>query len=392
VHASAVPGKPRVDIALAVIGAAGMLLAGCTRAPVPAPAPAGPSGGFASGGSTTGRPSGAVPAPASVPASTSTAATSGPATPGTVRIGFAGDVHFMERTADRLAADPRTVFGPAAAVLSAPDLTMVNLETSISVGGRPEAKSFTFQAPPSAFAALRAAGVDLVTMANNHAADYGSTGLAQTLAAIRGSGFPVVGIGADARAAYAPYYTQVNGVRLAIVAASQVRDETLAHFTASGSTPGIADAYSDRLVAAVRAARTRADVVVAYLHWGTEYVNCPNSDQRALADRLVAAGAAAVIGTHAHVLQGAGWRPDGSYVGYGLGNYLWWHSFANTQDDNGVLTLTFTHGRVVGAVFQPARLDARGIGVPATGAGAQRILGEWEQARRCAGLLADAPR
>ncbi|MBV9820791.1 MAG: CapA family protein [Actinobacteria bacterium] len=297
----------------------------------------------------------------------------------------------MERTATRLADDPATAFGPAAAVLSAPDLTMVNLETAIAVGGRPEAKTFTFQAPPSAFAALRSAGVDVATMANNHAADYGSAGLAQTLAAIRDTGFPVVGIGATADQAYAPYFVKLNGVRLAIVAASQVREETLAHFTATDSTPGIANAYSDRLVDSVRAARARADVVIAYLHWGTEYQSCPNPDQRALADRLVAAGATAVVGTHAHVLQGAGWRPDGSYVGYGLGNYFWWRSFGNAQDDSGVLTLTFTHGRVVGAAFSPAQLDDRGIGVPATGAAAQHILGQWDQARQCAGLLASPP-
>ncbi|HST48173.1 CapA family protein [Jatrophihabitans sp.] len=373
------PRKPRVDIALVTVGAVGLLLAGCTPASVP-PAPSGSrvSSSVPAASSAGGRPSGSVPA------------SSRPATPGTVRLGFAGDVHFAERTA-ALLADPATAFGPAAAVLSAPDLTMVNLETAIAVGGRPEAKSFTFQAPPSAFAALRAAGVDVVTMANNHAADYGSAGLAQTLAAIRDTGFPVVGIGSDAKAAYAPYYTQVNGVRLAIVAASQVREETLAHFTATDSAPGIANAYSDRLTAAVWAARTRADVVVVYLHWGTEYQSCPNSDQRALADRLVAAGATAVVGSHAHVLQGAGWRPDGSYVAYGLGNYLWWRSFGNTQDDNGVLTLTFTRGRVVSAAFAPARLDERGIAVPVTGAVAQRILGQWDQARQCAGLLATPP-
>lgn len=388
-HASAVPRQSRVDIGLAAFGVLGLLLAGCTAVTPPHPpsdpfSPAPSSARAAS--SHAGRPSGSAPV-----SSGGSAASSRPATPGTVRIGFAGDVHFMERTATRLADDPATAFGPAAAVLSAPDLTMVNLETAIAVGGHPEAKTFTFQAPPSAFAALRSAGVDVATMANNHAADYGSAGLAQTLAAIRDTGFPVVGIGANADQAYAPYYVKVNGVRLAIVAASQVREETLAHFTATDSTPGIANAYSDRLVASVRAARARADVVIAYLHWGTEYQNCPNSDQRALADRLVAAGAAAVVGTHAHVLQGAGWRPDGSYVGYGLGNYFWWRSFGNAQDDAGVLTLTFTHGRVVGAAFSPAHLDDRGIGVPATGAEAQRILGEWDQARQCAGLLAAPP-
>jgi poly-gamma-glutamate synthesis protein (capsule biosynthesis protein) len=297
-------------------------------------------------------------------------------------------VHFSGRTASRLAADPNTALGQAATPLAAADLAMVNLETAIAVGGRPQPKTFTFQAPPSALTALMDAGVDVATMANNHGADYGSAGLAQTLAAIRSSGFPVLGIGANASAAFAPYYIEINGVELAIIAASQVQDETLANFSATDSRPGIANAYSDRLLASVRAAKARADLVIIYLHWGSEYQSCPNADQRALADRLTAAGVAAVVGTHAHVLQGAGWRPDGSYVAYGLGNYFWWRSFGNSQDDNGVLTLTFAHNRVSQAAFAPSRLDDRGVAMPASGATRQRILAEWEQGRQCAGLLA----
>jgi Bacterial capsule synthesis protein PGA_cap len=320
-----------------------------------------------------------------VPSSASTRPT------GTFTFSFAGDVNFAERTAVRLAQDPATAFGVAATQLRRADLAMVNLETAIAVGGRPEIKSFTFQAPPSALIALRAAGVDVATMANNHGADYGSVGLRQTLAAIATSHFPVVGIGANAAAAYAPFITTVNGVRVAVVAASQVRDETLAHFTAGVSSPGIANAYSDRLVQAVRAAKAAGFVVIAYIHWGTEYTTCPNADQRTLQDTLAAAGASAVIGTHAHELQGAGWRSDGVYVAYGLSNYLWWRSFGNTQDDNGVLTLTFTGARVTGSSFAPAHLDSTGVPVPAVGDEAARIDREWEQDRQCAGLLSRPP-
>ena len=104
----------------------------------------------------------------------SAGATGSPAEPaGQFTIAFAGDVHFAGRTAQRLAADPATAFGASAPVLARADLTMVNLETAIAVGGQPEKKSFTFQAPPSAFTALADAGVDVATMANNHAADYG---------------------------------------------------------------------------------------------------------------------------------------------------------------------------------------------------------------------------
>jgi poly-gamma-glutamate synthesis protein (capsule biosynthesis protein) len=388
VHASAVPRNSRGDIARTALAAtvALLLVAGCDSSSSPSGSTS--DGSSSVSGSAAGPPS--SPAGSSAGSSATPSASSEPS--GVVRLGFAGDVHFTDRTAARLAANPATVFGPAAKSLAKPDLTMLNLETAIAVGGTPENKNFTFKAPPSAFTALRAAGIDLVTMANNHAADYGSAGLAQTLAAIKRSGFPVVGIGANANAAYAPYYTEINGVRLAFVAGLQVREETLANFTATSTSPGVASAYSDRLVAAVRAAKKQADAVIVYLHWGTEYVHCPNEDQYSIADKLSAAGASAVVGTHAHGLQGAGWRPDGTYISFGLGNYFWWISFGDQRDDSGILTLTLTRDKVTAASFAPARLDERGIAVPATGATARRIRSEFEEFRQCAGLLAKPPR
>jgi poly-gamma-glutamate synthesis protein (capsule biosynthesis protein) len=133
----------------------------------------------------------------------SATATHGPS--GRFTISFAGDVNFSGRTAARLARNPATVFGPAAAVLRRADLTMVNLETAITTGGVAQPKEFTFRAPPVALTALRDAGVDVATMANNHGADYGESGLRDSLRAIAKSGFPVIGIGANARQAFAPY-------------------------------------------------------------------------------------------------------------------------------------------------------------------------------------------
>jgi len=191
-------------------------------------------------------------------------------------------------------------------------------------------------------------------------------------------------------------HRSINGVDVAIVAASQVRDHTLENFSADATSPGIANAFDPTVIENVKAAVAGGSTVVVFLHWGTEYEGCPNTDQQQLADELAAAGATAVIGTHAHVLQGAGWRPDGVYVAYGLGNYLWWRSFGNDQDDNGVLSLTFRAGnvvgtRVVGATFAPSHLDDTGVPVPAAGAEADRINAQWKQARQCADLAAAPP-
>ncbi len=347
------------------------------------PQPRGPAESASSSGTVTA---------ATVSTTPPGAVSSAPPRPaGEFTLALAGDIHFSERTAKLLAADPATALQQAAAELRGADVTMVNLETAITTRGRPAPKEFHFRAPPAALQALAAGGVDVATMANNHAVDYGDQGLADTLAAVKTSPIPVIGIGADAAQAYAPYTTTVNGVRLAILAASQVRDWTLSTHTATARSPGIASAYSDRLVAAVRTAAKKADAVVVYLHWGIEYDTCPSPAQRSLADALARAGASAVVGTHAHVLQGAGWRTDGTYVAYGLGNYLWWRSFGNEQDDNGVLTLAFRAGRVAAADFLPTHLDKRGVPLVATGAQRERVLAEWDRDRRCAGLSATPP-
>src|SRR6478752_1248003 len=181
----------------------------------------------------------------------------------------------------------------------------------------------------------------------------------------------------------APFRTTINGVQLAIFAVTAVRDHTLESWTASADGPGIASAFDPRLLENVTAAAAHGETVIVFLHWGTEYVSCPDGDQLRLADQLAGAGAAAVVGGHAHVLQGAGWRADGTYVAYGLSNFLWWRSFGNEQDDNGVLTLTFEGKRVTKALFAPSHLDDTGVPVPATGTEADRINTEWQRDREC---------
>jgi poly-gamma-glutamate synthesis protein (capsule biosynthesis protein) len=359
-------------------------LAGCTAAPpngagpppsghAPADRPQHPAGG-ASGkqvADSAGRSHSPTPSPS-------------PTAPPTVTLAFAGDVHFAGRVAPRL-RHPASALGPVAAVFRSADVAMVNLETAITTRGTPEPKSFHFRAPPSALTALRDAGVDVATLANNHAVDYGPVGLHDTLTAIRRSPLPVIGIGADEQRAYAPWIITVRGERIAFLAATQVPDRTAAAWTAGPHSPGVASALDpDRLVAAVRAARHRADAVVVYLHWGTEGVSCPTVAQRDLAHGLIAAGADAVVGTHVHLLLGGGWRGR-AYVEYGLGNFLWWRDDAYSND-TGVLMLTLHGRRVVRARLVPAHIDSRGVPLVQSGAEGRRIRTEWVRLRGCTDL------
>ncbi|WP_415644662.1 CapA family protein [Stackebrandtia soli] len=298
-------------------------------------------------------------------------------------IAIAGDVHFTERTA-KLLTDPDTAFGPMAKVFRDADHAVVNLETAVTTGGRPEPKQFHFRAPASAFDAVSAAGVDLVSLANNHVLDYGQTGLDDTLRYAADAGVAVVGAGEDVDDALAPYYVDIGGTTIAYVAASGVWELTDS-WMAEADRPGVAHlAHGERLERAVEDAADRADVVIVLPHWGTEGQECPNDEQRDWAERFAAAGADAVIGAHAHLLQGQGYLDD-TFVAYGLGNFVWWWDDAYSND-TGVVELTITDGRLTDANFVPAVIDGTGRPIPATGEEERRVREELRRATDCSGL------
>jgi poly-gamma-glutamate synthesis protein (capsule biosynthesis protein) len=328
----------------------------------------------------------ALPAPAETRRATPSAPARGPLGSGKpVVLAFGGDVHFEGVLSTKLAADASSVLAPIAPVLSRADLAVVNLETAVTNGGAPAAKTYTFRTPASAFAALRGGGVDVASMANNHGMDFGAAGLRDSLAAARRYRFPVVGIGVDDRQAYAPYRRTVNGQRIAVLGATQVLDDHLiSAWTAGPGKPGLASAKdAPRLLRAVRQARATSDTVVVFLHWGVELMQCPSSDQRALARQLVGAGADVVVGGHAHRLQGAG-RLGKALVGYGLGNFVWYGT-TELSTQTGVLLVTATGRRIDGYRWVPARI-VDGVPRPLSGAEMRSEQADWRALRGCTGL------
>lgn len=298
---------------------------------------------------------------------------------------FGGDVHFEGILASKLAASPSTVLAPIAPTLQRADLAVVNLETAVTSGGDAASKAFAFRTSATAFEALRGGGADVASMANNHGMDFGEDGLRDSLAAAARYGFPVIGIGRNAKQAYAPFRKTVNGQRIAILAATQVLDDHLiSSWTAGPGKPGLASAKEvARLLRAVRQARRTSDTVVVYLHWGVELMECPTSDQRTLARQLVAAGADVVVGGHAHRLQGSG-RMRGALIGYGLGNFVWYGT-SELSTRTGVLFVTATGRRVDTYRFVPARI-VDGVPRPMTGGERSSALASWRSLRRCTRL------
>ena len=254
---------------------------------------------------------------------------------------FGGDVMF-EGHLRSLAYDEDSL-SELQSTLGAADLSVVNVETSLTEGGTPwPGKPFTFRAPASALDAVAGAGVDAVTMANNHAFDFGDAGAEDTFEAKDNSPIPVVGIGRDEDEAYAPATLEANGVKVAVIGASQVHEETLANRSADEDTAGITasapDERLDRLVEEVKKAKKTHDVVVTMMHWGVEGAHCPGDLAIDNSKVLEQAGADVIIGAHAHRVNGHGWLGD-SYVHYGTGNFVYYLN-RDTAGHTGVLTVT----------------------------------------------------
>jgi poly-gamma-glutamate capsule biosynthesis protein CapA/YwtB (metallophosphatase superfamily) len=344
--------------------------------------------------SATPSPSQATPSatPAVTPSAMAASTATGPGDE-TLTLAFAGDVHFEEYLAP-LARDPhgldelRTTLGSA-------DLSVVNLETALTERGTPIGKEFHFRAPASALDTLAGAGVDAVSMANNHGADYGAVGLRDTLAARRTSPIPVVGIGADEDEAFAPATLEAKGLKIALFGASQVYEMTLASWSADEDSPGIASAAPlGPLRRAVETAARSHDLVVVFMHWGLDYQQCQDGLSTSTAQALEAAGADVVVGGHSHRVNGAGWLGR-TYVAYGLGNFVWWRS-REPDSRTGVLTLTVDVERARGqrsatpavtkARWTPMLVGADGIPREPGPAARQRLMGVWKQAAACSGL------
>lgn len=391
-------------IAIAVVGCSPVVGAG------DGPPPAEPGASRTPGLTTAPTPPASSPpesAPESAPpGSVTPAPTASASTPQqsetgeAVRLAFAGDVHFERHLARR--ATDATGLAELAPLFSDADFAMLNLETAITTVEEPADKQYTFRADPSALDAIVGADVDAVSQANNHAVDMGPRGLADTLDTLQHAPLPVIGIGEDARRAYAAHEFEAKGARFAVLAATMYRDETVRDHTAGADKPGVASAVKPkRLLAAVRQAVASHDVVVVYLHWGTEGTTCPDARQRSMADDLARAGADVIVGTHAHRVQGSGWKRD-AYVAYGLGNFVWYHNRA-LNSDTGVLRLEVDASRakrprgergpvVVAQQWEPLLIASDGLPRAASEEKTDALVARRDQANECSGLASQPPR
>ena len=152
------------------------------------------------------------------------------------------------------------------------DIMCLNNEFTYSNGGSPlENKAYTFRANPSRVEILKELGVDIVSLANNHAYDYGEQSLVDTMAVLNQAGIKYVGAGHNIEEAMSPVYFEIQGKTIAYVAASRAEKYRLTP-QATEDEPGILLCYDTELfIQAIKEAKQNAEYVIAYVHWGTEY-------------------------------------------------------------------------------------------------------------------------
>ena len=243
----------------------------------------------------------------------------------------------------------QSALAPVSHQLHDADVTLGNLEGTLSVGGSSKCggigggNCFAFQAPPSTAHALAGLGFDLVNMANNHSLDYGASGRAQTISALNGAGVAHTGLPGEITV------LRSGGRRVAFV----------------GFAPYASDANLLDIAAAqalVRRARRSASLVVVIIHAGAEgaralhtphgsefFVGENRGNPRAFAHAVIDAGASLVVGSGPHVIRGVE-RYRGRMVAYSLGNFVGYHTLAGggVLSDSAILRVTLgADGRVL---------------------------------------------
>lgn len=255
------------------------------------------------------------------------------ANPDVVTITFAGDILFDENYAvmARVAQNGGDItYGidpDLVREMKSADIMMLNNEFPYSDRGEPlEDKQFTFRAKPSAVDYLNELGVDVVSLANNHAYDYGEAAFLDTMETLNDAGIVYVGAGHNLEEARKPACYIINNVKIAIISATQI--ERLDNPDTRGATDSSAGVFrcwnGANLLETVREAKENNDFVIAYLHWGTENETAIDWAQEKQASEVAEAGADLIIGDHTHCLQQIS-IVRGVPVVYSIGNF-WFNS------------------------------------------------------------------
>ena len=261
--------------------------------------------------------------------------------------------------------DPRNAMRPLSARLRSADLTVGNLESTLSTDGEPQQGSDSFGADPGVIGWLRLAGFDALSLANNHTGDYGEAALLTTVRLLRESALGPFGAGKDLAEASRPVVLERNGVRFGFLGFNAIGETPMAGPAQPGAlsvrmpprTGPLQEADLRHVTRSLERLQRQADVVVVLPHWGTQYTHSPEPVQRVVARRLIDAGADLVVGGHPHWVQGLDVH-DGVVVAHSLGNFVFDMDFMTETQQGVMLEATYWGDELKALELVPYRMDS----------------------------------
>ncbi len=244
------------------------------------------------------------------------------------------------------------------------DLTIADQEGAISDSHTIICSTcMQFASPDRVADGLTFAGIDAMSVANNHSFNAGGDAFVDTLNALDKRGIKYFGGGHNFTEAHTPRIMTVKGVKVALLGYNTIVGGSDATETAAGMAQvGIApwfpwnESQAQQMEADIRAASKMADVVIPVFHWGTEYTHLANDDQRQLAHRAIDAGATMVIGSHPHWVQGVEWYHN-KLIAYSLANFVFDQEWSRQTKQGMYLKAQFSKNQLLSAELVPYRID-----------------------------------
>ena len=250
------------------------------------------------------------------------------------------------------------------------DLVFGNLEGPITPGRKINVPEMVLRIDPDMATALKTAGFNILSLANNHMLDFGAQGLLDTMLHLEQAGIAYAGAGSNEQQAYAPRYLLVKGVKLAFLAFND--PAVVPEHTRAGSGPRTALLESIKVTAAVKEAAENADFTVVSLHTGTEYAPEPNAAQVHYAHLAIDAGADLVLGSHPHVIQKVE-QYRGKYILYSLGNFVFDQLWSRETREGVVAKIYISENKVEKLEFLPVYINDDARPVTLSRPGAERV-------------------
>jgi poly-gamma-glutamate capsule biosynthesis protein CapA/YwtB (metallophosphatase superfamily) len=222
------------------------------------------------------------------------------------------------------------------------DYRFCNLETPISDKGEAHTeKKFVFRGNPKDVALLKHAGINGVSLANNHACDYGKAGILDTIDILNKNNIGSAGAGIDIGAAHLPLIVTINEIKVAILAYADIAFEDS---FAGKDHPGVARAKIESIRDDIKQYRAFNDFIIISIHWGIEYSEYPEAREIKLAHAIIKSGADVIIGHHPHIFQGIEVY-EGKPIFYSLGNFIFGSINENAME-NILVEISFLKNKI----------------------------------------------